>query len=167
LVLYNGKDEFPDYKEMKLSDSFELQSEAFFLELVVKVYNVNKGRNVDIVNRSPDLRGYCELIAEINANLKTMDLQSAVTSAIIACIRRDILVYFLESHASEVLSMLFTEWNWDDALEVAKEEGREEGFGRGVKEGVKQGAAHARKELLALWESGVSLPEAKRQLGLS
>jgi hypothetical protein len=41
LVLYNSKDEFPDYKEMKLSDSFELQSEAFFLELVVKVYSLD------------------------------------------------------------------------------------------------------------------------------
>jgi hypothetical protein len=150
LVLYNGKDEFPDYKEMKLSDSFELQSEAFFLELVVKVYNVNKGRNVEIVNRSPDLRGYCELVAEINTNLKTMDLQSAVTSAIIACIRRDILVHFLESHASEVVNMLFTEWNWDDALEVAKEEGREE----------------RTRELLALLESSATLTEAKQKLGL-
>ncbi|MDR2999807.1 MAG: Rpn family recombination-promoting nuclease/putative transposase [Fibromonadaceae bacterium] len=49
------------------------------------------------------------------------------------------------------------------ALKYAKEEGweagREEGFGRGVKEGA--------TKLLTLLESGVSLPEAKRQLGLS
>jgi hypothetical protein len=33
----------------------------------------------------------------------------------------------LEKNASEVLNMLLTEWNWDDALDVRFEEGREEG----------------------------------------
>jgi predicted transposase YdaD len=36
-------------------------------------------------------------------------------------------VLFLELHSSEVYNMLFTEWNWDDALAVRFEEGREEG----------------------------------------
>jgi hypothetical protein len=58
--------------------------------------------------------------------------------------------------------MLFTEWNWDDAKSVWQEEAREAGFGRGVV----VGEARGREELLALWESGMSLPEAKRQLGL-
>ncbi len=45
--------------------------------------------------------------------------------------------------------MLFTEWNWDDALAVRYEEGREEGY----------------EELFALLDSGVSLAEAKEKLG--
>ena len=42
------------------------------------------------------------------------------------CQRHDILKEFLEIHASEVLNMLITEWNWDDAKEVWQEEAREE-----------------------------------------
>jgi hypothetical protein len=37
----------------------------------------------------------------------------------------------MELHATEVLSMLMTEWNWDDALAVRYEEGMEEGLDRG------------------------------------
>jgi hypothetical protein len=35
---------------------------------------------------------------------------------------------FLMEHSKEVVGMLYTEWNWDDALEVSREEGREEGI---------------------------------------
>jgi len=45
-----------------------------------------------------------------------------------------ILVYFLEKHASEVLNMLFTEWNLDDALAVRYEEGTEDGIEIGREE---------------------------------
>ncbi|MDR1901488.1 MAG: hypothetical protein LBQ88_04290, partial [Treponema sp.] len=38
-----------------------------------------------------------------------------------------ILEGFLKEHGSEVVNMLFTEWNWDDALAVRYEEGKEEG----------------------------------------
>jgi hypothetical protein len=45
---------------------------------------------------------------------------------------------FFEANASEVVNMLLTEWNWDDAKAVWWEEGREEGENR-VLELVKQG----------------------------
>ena len=53
--------------------------------------------------------------------------------------------------------MLLTEWNLKDALEVAREEEREKAF--------KEGREKERAELFTLWESGVSLEDAKRQLG--
>ena len=54
--------------------------------------------------------------------------------------------------------MLLTEWNWDDALAVAKEEGIEIGDAIGEVKGI--------KKMLALWESGISLEDAKRQIGV-
>jgi len=39
---------------------------------------------------------------------------------------RGILVYFLKRHGSEVLNMLFTEWNLEDAIAVRCEEARED-----------------------------------------
>jgi predicted transposase/invertase (TIGR01784 family) len=172
IVLYNGKDEFPDYKEMKLSDSFEIKNDTCFLELVAKVYNINKGRNADIANRSPVLSGYEEFIAEIKSNLDSMNLAEAIRAAIKTCLSKNILLYFLREHGSEVENMLFTEWNWDDALAVAREEAREEGRDEGIVEGIGIGEERGvaigrnmeRKELFALWESGVSLAEAKELL---
>jgi hypothetical protein len=51
--------------------------------------------------------------------------------------------------------MLSTEFNLKDAIAVAKAEGREEGEAKGM------------KKLLALWEKGIPLAEAKRRLGIS
>ncbi|MCL2101846.1 MAG: Rpn family recombination-promoting nuclease/putative transposase [Fibromonadales bacterium] len=153
IVLYNGKAEYPDFKEMRLSDSFVLHNETRFLELVVKVYNINKGRNAEIASRSPNLTGYAELVAEIEDNKKSMSLDAAVKSAVKSCIRRDILLYFLRERSSEVENMLLTEWNLKDALEVAREEAREEAEINGM------------DKVFTLLESGMSLADAKRQLG--
>ena len=40
----------------------------------------------------------------------------------------DILKELLAKNASEVLNMLMTEWNWDDAKEVWQREAREDGI---------------------------------------
>ena len=55
------------------------------------------------------------------------------------CIRNNIMKEFLELHGSEVSNMLLSEWNMDEALEVAKEEGMEEAFADGVEYGLEQG----------------------------
>jgi hypothetical protein len=51
--------------------------------------------------------------------------------------------------------MLLTEWNWDDALRVRREDG--------IKEGMQQGM----QQMLELLEKGLSLTEVKKQLGLN
>jgi len=93
------------------------------------------------------LSGYNELIAEVNKNRQTMELAEAVEAAIKSCVERNILVYFLEKHASEVLNMLFTEWNLDDAIAVAKEEALEDGIDIG------------RNEILYLIKKGYTLAD--------
>jgi len=138
IVLYNGKKEQPDYREMRLSDSFELRNEPFFLDLVVKVYNINKGYNSEISAKSPVLSEYSEFIAEINKNLQTMSRDLAVKTAIKACINREILLHFLREHGSEVENMLLTEWNMKDALEVRLEEGIAIGEARGLLQAARQ-----------------------------
>jgi hypothetical protein len=65
-------------------------------------YNINKGRNADIASRSPVLSGYEEFISEIKANLDSMNLAEAIRLAIKVCVSKNILVYFLREHSSEV-----------------------------------------------------------------
>jgi len=171
-VLYNGKDEFPDFKELRLSDSYKSKDGNCNLELVATVYNINDGRNSEMVNRSPALHGYSELIAEVNKNRETMDLGDAIVAAIKSCIERGILVYFLEKYASEVLNMLTTEWNWDDAKEVWQEEAREDGIvigtaigeERGEKKGVEKGRKKRDEEILSLIKKGYTLADIENML---
>jgi predicted transposase/invertase (TIGR01784 family) len=136
VVLYNGEKEMADFVEMKLSDSFELAQDFPNLDLVVKVYNINKGRNSEMAARSSSLSGYEEFVAAVRENLKSMSLKEAVRIAIRSCIGKDMLVEFLTEHGSEVENMLFHEWNLDEALEVRYEEGREEGVAIGKEEGI-------------------------------
>jgi len=147
--------------EMKLSDLFEFKTDICSLELVVKAYNINKGRNIDMANRSPMLDGYETFIAEINENLKTMGLSAAIKTAITSCISKGILVYFLREHGSEVENMLLTGWNMKDALAVAREEGTEDG--------IEIGMEKSREEILSLIKQGYSLADIenmiKAQLG--
>jgi hypothetical protein len=156
IVLYNGENKFPDYKELKLSDSYKFKTPDCYLELMVKVYNINKGCNADMAVKSPVLSGYEEFIAEIKKNLKSMELREAIKLAVKTCISKNILVSFLKRNGSEVMNMLLREWNMDEALEVAREETLEE-----------CNAIYEAKtrELFALLESGVPLAEAKRKFG--
>jgi hypothetical protein len=54
IVLYNGTDPYPDYSELRLSDSFmdieglkPEKNRKIPLELVVQVYNINHGHNME------------------------------------------------------------------------------------------------------------------------
>jgi len=151
IVLYNGDKKYPDYKELKLSDSYKFKTPDLYLELMVKVYNINKGRNADIATRSPVLSGYEEFIAEIKKNLKSMELREAIRLAVKACISKNILVSFLERNGSEVENMIRGEWDMDEVLAVRCEEAREETL----------------EEVFSLLEQGVSLAEAKKKFGLN
>ncbi len=128
IVLYNGREEIPDYQEMSLSDAFGMQTDNHYLELIVKVYNINQGKNPEMAEKSQTLKGYEVFIAEIHQNLNAgMDLATAIHKAIKVCTYRNYLVDFLMKHGSEVENMLFTEWKLEDALAIAKEEGFEDG----------------------------------------
>jgi hypothetical protein len=64
-----------------------------------------------------------------------MKLNDALTEAVKYCIRADILTDFMKTKGSEVVNMLTTEFNIDDAKMVWREEGREEGEERGEARG--------------------------------
>jgi len=132
-VLYNGVDPFPDEKILRLSDAFEKlkslrleEKETPALELIVRIININKGKNKAIAQRCKKLFEYSVFVAKVRALEKELgSLKEALKAAVQYCRKHDILKEFLELHGTEVLSMLMTEWNWDDALAVRYDEGRE------------------------------------------
>ena len=133
IVLYNGKEDFPDSKELKLSDMLEdasalkLPTKEPMLELTVKVININHGRNADIAKKCKALAGYSVFVAKVREfDDQGMERTEAVKQAVKYCRDHDILKEFMEANSSEVFNMLLNEWNWDDALAVSREEGMEE-----------------------------------------
>jgi hypothetical protein len=131
IVLYNGRDDLPAESTMTLSGLFEKipGHDSIDMELKVKVYNINKGCNPKIESQSEPLRGYAELVAKARTNQGAgMGRDEAIKEAVKQCRKKGVLSDFLKEHGSEVENMLLTEWNWDDAFQVCKEESKEEGI---------------------------------------
>ena len=133
-VLYNGTAPYPDEKIMRLSEMFENQAvlglpekDFLSLELVVKVININEGRNREIAERCKKLSEYSAFVAKARAYEKELgSMKKGIKEAVKYCEKHDILKEFIRLHGTEVLGMLYAEFNLDDALAVRYEEGREE-----------------------------------------
>jgi predicted transposase YdaD len=161
IVLYNGKEEFPDEKIIKLSDAFEHSEpskDLLHLELQVRVVNINKGRNPEIEKKCEALSNYAEVVRKLRElGGEGLSLDTAIKKTISYCLEQNILLDYLRKHGSEAVNMLYHEFNMDKALAVSREEGREEGEARGMERG--------REEVFSLLESGMSLAEAKQKFG--
>ncbi|MDR1481983.1 MAG: hypothetical protein LBI74_05095, partial [Synergistaceae bacterium] len=143
-VLYNGSEEFPDRHELKLSDAFwnsDTQGSAGgFLELIVPIYNINEGRNEDIVRRSETLFGYAAFIAQVRRYVEEgYELGGAIGQAVNNCVERGILAEFLRVNASEGINLLIAEFKMEEAVKVWKEEGIEIGMEKGMEKGIEIG----------------------------
>ena len=131
ICLYNGKEDFPDEKILKLSDAFcdVDKMSRIDLDLSVKVININKGKNESIVQESKVLSDYVFFTDRIRNNLETgMQLEDAIDEAVIYCIENRILSDFLQKYRSEVTGMLATEFDLDKALKAIMLDGIEQGI---------------------------------------
>jgi predicted transposase/invertase (TIGR01784 family) len=139
IVLYNGDAPYPDHKELRLSEAFKnagdlkRENKELPLELVVQIYNINRGHNEEILKKCGVLDDYSFFIDNIREQeKKDFSLEEAVNSAIKYCIANNKLKDFLETHGSEVLNMLMTEYNREEEMEVVREEALEEGREEGI-----------------------------------
>jgi len=160
IVLYNGTTPFPDQKVLRLSDAYEQVEgvEKVYLELVVTVYNINEGRNAEILNRCEELKGYAYFVYRVRYHeveerkkgivLETDITRTAVKKAIQDCKDKSLLTSFWDTLKQEEINMVATEWDMATALEVEREEGR----------------AEERQELLRLLNSGYTLEAIKEKL---
>jgi predicted transposase/invertase (TIGR01784 family) len=166
-VLYNGTDPFPDDKIYRLSEAFEklkdlgiTENDIPALELTVRVININEGRNAGIAARCKKLSEYSAFVAKVREFEKELgNREEAIKKTVKYCQSHDILKEFLELHAGEVLSMLMTEWNWDDALAVRYEEGHDDGWEEGLEEGLEKGRGNEKLEIARNLLTEGSTPE--------
>ncbi|GHV96583.1 hypothetical protein AGMMS50293_29030 [Spirochaetia bacterium] len=176
IVLYNGPDTDWDTQELKLSDAFEDASALGVdmtmpspLELSATMFNINQGHNKAMLQKSETLNGYSAFVSKVREFEKgNNDLATAIKKAVEYCIDRNILKEFLESHSSEVINMLFAEWNQEEALEYRFNEGigigMEKGIGIGIEKGRNEGRVESAKKFLAM---GLEPEKIARGTGLS
>ena len=173
IVLYNGKEAYPDHSVLRLSDSFKaingLKSpnvQALPLELIANVYNINHGHNQAFMRRSETLDGYSIFIEKIREFGKSENREEAMKSAIKYCVENNILKHFLETNGSEVLNMLL-DWNTEDAIAASYEDGLEEGLEKGREEGREKGREEKINIVRNLKALGLSTDIIAKSTGLS
>jgi len=165
IVLYNGAAPFPKEKYLKLSDAFEKigNSSSISLDLIVRVININKGINPELLYRSKTLDGYATFVAKVREYEKEYPLEEAVRLAVKYCMENGILVDYFKQNSSEVVNM-FSEYNVDIAMKVAREEAMEKGWEEGMEKGIEKGMEKAKNYVLELLAQGLSQEEIKKKI---
>lgn len=164
VVFYNGIKERPEYSELKLSDSYIANDSEPSLELVVKVININPGKNEELKQRCPVLKEYAIYVEMVREFAKTMPLKDAVTKAVDECIKNNVLKHFLMQQKAEVIKMSIFEYDEEKELgrirRAEREEGEKIGQARGEElgeqKGLMQGAVNM---VITLKELGISKQE--------
>jgi len=135
VVLYNGKEDEPLKKEMRLSDAFG--GDRHSIELVVTAYNINYGLEQPLLEKCIYLHDYSFFVGKVKAGVgEGKAIDEAITNAVKYCIENGVMKDYLEENAKEVFTLTRMEWNIDDAKVAWEEEAWEGGRNEGRNEGI-------------------------------
>ena len=169
-VFYNGKEDFPLEKTLKLSDAFMLPEKEystdlanFPLEITVKVVNINVDKGNPILKRCKILDQYSELIELVRKSIDS-GTDDPFTTAISQAVKEGFLSDYLARKSTEVENMLMTEYDYDTDIAVQREEAYEDGLSKGIKQGAYQEKLETAKNLFHL---GLSIEQISTVTGLS
>lgn len=148
-----------------LSDAYLDKTEHPMLELVVKVININPSSGHRLLKECRPMYEYSWFIQQIKDYLADgWSRDDAIAQAVQDCLDEGIMVEFMQEHGSEAVNMLYTQWNWDDAMEVEREEAYEDGVEAGKIAGMAEGKSlgdlnRSRQSILDLLEDLGEIPE--------
>ena len=156
VVFYNGTQEQPERRVLRLSDAFEKKVSSPELEVTVTMLNINPGNNRELMEKCRTLREYCMFVECIRKYAEQMDIGEAVEHAVTECIRNDILADFLSAQRAEVIAMSIFEYNEEEEMKKI----RADEFSVGRETGKAEGKAEFVIELLEnLGDTGQSAGE--------
>ncbi len=176
IIFYNGTEEQPDQRELRLSDTFQVKEEEPQLELRATMLNINKGYNKKLLDACKTLRDYAEYTALVREYAQVMPLAEAVEKAIDDCISRGVLAEFLRQNRAEAIKVSIYEYDEERHMRQTKEEGFEEGYESGYESGRESGLAEGEdigfakgremlKQVILLHRAGKSYEEISMQCG--
>ena len=145
VVFYNGDEEQPERKEIRLSKAFSANTGETNMELVVLQININKGQNEELKAACKTLQEYAEFTERAREHRKEMELEDAIRTTIDECIRDGILKDFLLKNKAEVYHMCLYEFDVELHERVLREEEREEGRREGRLAGQQEGMQNGKK----------------------
>ena len=157
-VFYNGKEDYPTEKTLKLSDAFLPPDEKhgkipdFPLEITVKVVNINVDKENQVLKHCEVLEQYSEFVNLVRYSIST-GVEDPFKAAIEAAIKTHVLSDYLERKATEVRNMILTEYDYDTDIAVQREEAYEEGLNNGISQGAEQKAIETAKKMLNYGDS--------------
>ena len=169
-VFYNGKEDFPLEKTLKLSDAFMLPEKEysadlanFPLEITVKVVNINIDKGNPILKRCKILDQYSEFIELVRKSIDS-GTDDPFTTVISQAVKEGFLSDYLARKSTEVENMLMTEYDYDTDIAVQREEAYEDGLSKGISQGAYEKAVETAKNLFHL---GLSIEQISTVTGLS
>ena len=110
VVFYNGTQEEPDERILRLSDAFEVPDGC--LECEVVMLNINYGRNRELMEKCKRLEEYAFFIHRVRTLASEgHSLEVSINMAMDECIKKDILKDILVAQRSEVLGVLLSTFN--------------------------------------------------------
>ena len=160
IVFYNGKEQQPERRVLKLSDAFCKKQGEPELELKVTVLNINAGNNAELLGKCKTLREYMQYVERVRGYAAKMPIDEAVERAITECIREGILAEFLKRNRAEAKKVSIYEYNEELHLATVRQEGYEDGLSEGLEHGIIQ---TRRQDILELLEDLGTIPESVKE----
>ena len=165
VVFYNGVEEQPERKVLRLSDLYQTRPEEGDgyredmekgLELTAVMYNVNRSHNRTLMEACKTLKDYAEYVYRVRQYAEETTLEEAVERAITECLREGILKDFLEKNRAEAKSVSIFEYDEEEHMRQEREqfwnkgmrEGMQKGIQKGIQEGIREGIIQSEQKLL-------------------
>lgn len=126
VIFYNGADEMPEHKILKLSDLYTVHDRECGLELKAKMLNICGDNNKALKRACRTLGEYASFCEKMRSYARIMSIEDAADQTIDECIREGILEEFLRKHKVEAKSMSIFEYDQEKHLRMEREEARVE-----------------------------------------
>ena len=168
-VFYNGTEEYPVEKELRLSDAFLIPEDKYSkdkkisLEILVKVININIDKENPILKQCRALQEYSTLI-ELIRETKRQNPKAPLEEALSKAINDGILEEYLKRKSTEVRNMLIAEYSYETDIKVQRREAFRLGKEQGISQGAEQKAIETAKNAIKM---GLSTQQIIELTGLS
>ena len=133
MIFYNGSQEQPDRKILRLSDAYCVKEEYPALELTAVMLNINRGHNEKLKGMCKSLKDYSEYTARVREYAQVKPVEEAVEQAISECIQEGIMAEFLKQNRAEAKQVSIYEYDEEKHMRQEREASLEEGMEIGIK----------------------------------
>lgn len=135
LIFYNGEQEQPERRILRLSDAYTVPEESPALELEAVMLNINEGKNRQLMESCRTLSDYARYTQRVRGYARVMEISAAVERAVTECIAEGILSEFLSKNRAEASKVSIYEYDEEKHMRQVREEGQMDGRNEGRSEG--------------------------------